>query len=231
MTAMQQDTGFWSRVLFDVRAKQLRQRHRRHVARGELAAYMGPVEWSQLQAVLVALGPRRMVEWGAGGGTRAVLAACNTLERYVSIEHDRGWYERLATQIHDPRLQLEHVAANLSEPPPVASEKAARERHEAWVDRCERDPEAMRDYVARPAQLIADVDLVLIDGRARSFCVVEGHRLLRPGGVLLIHDAQRPAYRAALDRVAGLCRPCRVPRAVGARPARAGAQARALMPA
>jgi len=162
---------------------------------------MGPVEWSQLRATVEALAPQSVVEWGAGGGTRALLEACPTIEHYVSIEHDRGWFERLRGAVRDERLELEHVAPNLPEPERNLLQKATRERYEAWVARCERDPDAMRDYVARPAQRIDSVDLVLVDGRARCFCLAEGYRLLRPGGVLLLHDAQRAEYRSALSQL------------------------------
>jgi predicted O-methyltransferase YrrM len=191
--------GLWRRALHDGRARRLRQQHRRHVAKGELEAYMGPVEWSQLRAVVEALAPRRIVEWGAGGGTRALLEVCASLERYVSIEHDRGWFERVQRAVRDERLSLQHVAPNLPEPERNLQQKAARARYAAWVSRCEQDPEAMRDYVARPAQLIDAADLVLVDGRARCFCIAEGFRLLRPGGVLLLHDAQRSEYRDAVS--------------------------------
>jgi len=190
--------GFWSRVLHDVRGKQLRQRHRRHVKRGELHAYMGPVEWSQLTALLVGLAPRCLVEWGAGGGTRELLALGASIERYVSIEHDFSWFERLRATVVDPRLQLEHVAPNLPEPGGDRRDAAQRQRYQAWVERCEREPAAMRDYVERPARLVPAADLVFVDGRARCFCLREGYRLLRPGGVLVLHDAQRPEYNAAL---------------------------------
>lgn len=190
--------GWWVRVSHELRAKRLRQQHRRHVARGELEAYMGPIEWSQLRAVVEALAPRRIVEWGAGGATRALLEVCVTLEHYISIEHDHCWFERVRSAVADPRLCLHHVAPNLAEPERKLQQKAARERHASWVDRCERDPDAMRDYVARPAAVIDAADLVLVDGRARCFCMAEGYRLLRPGGVLLLHDAQRREYRAAL---------------------------------
>ncbi len=193
--------GLWSRLLHDHRGKQLRQRHRRHVSSGELVAYMGPSEWSQVSAVVATLGPRRVIEWGAGGGTRALLEACPTLERYVSIEHDRTWFERLRQALPDERLQLEHVEPNWPEPDRNPRDGAARDRHRQWVASCERDPDAMRDYVARPGQRICGADLVLVDGRARCFCIAEGYRLLRPGGVLLLHDAQRSEYHAALSPI------------------------------
>lgn len=42
-----------------------------------------------------------------------------------------------------------------------------------------------------PATLGTSFDFVRVDGRARSLCVREGFELLRPGGVLVMQDAQR----------------------------------------
>ena len=41
------------------------------------------------------------------------------------------------------------------------------------------------------ATLGTSFDFVRVDGRARSLCVREGFELLRPGGVLAMHDAHR----------------------------------------
>jgi hypothetical protein len=37
-----------------------------------------------------------------------------------------------------------------------------------------------------------------VDGRARRFCLKAGWDLLRPGGVLVLHDAQRTDYHDVL---------------------------------
>jgi hypothetical protein len=37
-----------------------------------------------------------------------------------------------------------------------------------------------------------------VDGRARCFCLKEGFDLLRPGGVIVLHDAQRADYHDAV---------------------------------
>ncbi|MDW8362400.1 MAG: hypothetical protein RMK74_08360 [Myxococcales bacterium] len=55
------------------------------------------------------------------------------------------------------------------------------------------------DYVELPGRLGVRPDLVLVDGRARVHCMREGFCLLRSGGVLLVHDAQREQYGAALS--------------------------------
>ena len=164
--------------------------------------WMAPVELAQLHAVLLGLGPRSGLEWGAGGSTRWVLEQIPTLERYVSVEHDEAWHARVAGELDDPRLVLHHVAPNVE--PPFRTWRNRRERRSVlqWRLGCEHDPAWMADYVAHPRSLgLGPYDFVLVDGRARVFCIEEGYRLLRPGGVVVVHDGQRPEYAPVLDRL------------------------------
>lgn len=172
----------------------------------ELPVWMDPMELAQLRAVVETLQPARVLEWGAGGSTRELLASCAFIRRYVSIEHDPHWHARVRERVRDPRLELHLVEASEPEPKIVRGTRAEREARSAWRSRAETDPELMRAYIQRPLGLGAngeppEFDLVLIDGRARSQCVGVGAKLLRPGGVLVVHDAQRPEYHAALREV------------------------------
>lgn len=159
-----------------------------------LRVWMDDAEWSQLLAVMFTLQPRHGLEWGSGGSTRALLAACPFIERWVSVEHHRPWYQRVRASIDDPRLSLHHAPPDVAMPTDDADEQA----HVAWNASAEQDVSVLQSYVAWPATLGLVFDLVLVDGRARCHCIPEGFRLLRPGGVLVLHDAQRPAYHAAL---------------------------------
>ena len=60
----------------------------------------------------------------------------------------------------------------------------------------ETDASLLRSYVEFPASLGQSFDFVLVDGRARCFCMKAGFSLLRPGGVMVLHDAQRVEYHA-----------------------------------
>lgn len=160
----------------------------------DLPVYMDPGEFAQIRAIVETLAPKNCLEWGAGGSTRALLANCPFIERYVAVEHNRAWVEKVAKVVSDPRLSLQLVEPDGASPPPDASQ---RER-EAWDMRAETEPELMRSYVGFPRTLGITFDLVLVDGRARAFCLPEGFSLLRSGGVLLLHDAQREETRAAV---------------------------------
>lgn len=159
-----------------------------------LRVNMAGGEFAQLLAVMHALAAERCLEWGSGGSTRAVLEHCPFVQRYVSIEHDRAWYDRVRLQVPDPRLELHLVPPDGSLP---ARSLLGRKRH-AWNARAEIERPLFARYVDLPATLGVLFDLILVDGRARRFCLSAGWRLLRPGGVLVLHDAQRPQYHDVL---------------------------------
>lgn len=156
-----------------------------------LVPYMDPGEFAQLLAILETLAPARILEWGSGGSTKAILERCPFVERFVSLEHDRAWHERVRELVVDRRLEL-----HLVEP----DEPAPREpdAYKRFADRAEQVRDSFASYVDFPATLGTTFDFVLVDGRARSFCIAAGWQLLRPGGVLVVHDAQRPEYHPAL---------------------------------
>ncbi|MCB9506504.1 MAG: class I SAM-dependent methyltransferase [Myxococcales bacterium] len=167
----------------------------------DLPVFMNPIEFAQLATAAHAVAPKRVLEWGSGGSTAAMLRLLPTVESYVSIEHNREWFERVRSLVKDPRLDLRHAAP--SEPEPVISERLSRPKRtaalKAWFARCEDEPALMADYVALPGSIHTSYDFVLVDGRARNACMRAGYALLRSGGVMVIHDAQRPEYRETIE--------------------------------
>ena len=159
-----------------------------------LAIWMDPIELSQLRAIIETLAPRVCLEWGSGGSTQTLLESFPFIERYVSVEHNKEWHDKVKAQVTDPRLSLFHVAPDQ----PLELAKPSQKQLEAWDLRAELTPEVMASYVGLPRTLDLVFDFVLVDGRARNFCVREGYRLLRSGGVLVVHDAQREEYAAVL---------------------------------
>jgi hypothetical protein len=158
---------------------------------------MDPGEFAQLMAAVHAVGPRWFLEWGAGGTTREILTRSETIEKYVSVEHDRAWFKSVGEAAGgDPRLSLHLVEADV----PVENGAGDAERW-AYAMRAEKDPRMFASYIAFPRTLGLTFDFVLVDGRARSLCVVEGFSLLRPGGVLALHDAQRTEYHDAVKKM------------------------------
>ena len=168
----------------------------------DLPVWMHPIEFAQVIAVLATLAPTRIVEWGSGGSTRAWPSLVPRLSLLVSVEHHGPWYERVQATLHDSRVRygLCLPRAQDSEPtfPPTTPEEKTTYR--AWCDRCEEDPSIMADYIGYPASVADGVpfDIAFVDGRARVPCAAEALRILRPGGVVLVHDTQREEYHGPL---------------------------------
>jgi predicted O-methyltransferase YrrM len=165
-----------------------------HAKKDALPVNMATEEFGQLLAVLHALAPERCLEWGSGGSTRAVLEHCPFVKRYVSIEHDPLWYQRVRSGVTDPRLELHLVPPAES----VPAQSLLNLKRRRWNARAEIERPLFAAYVDWPATLNVLFDLVFVDGRARRFCLRAGWMLLRPGGVLLLHDAQRRPYHDVL---------------------------------
>lgn len=173
-----------------------------HEAAGDpkLPAAMHPIEFSQVLAVLHTLAPRRVVEWGSGGSTLAFPRRFPGIERWLSVEHNRAWQERVRDKVDDPRVVLELRLPTEPEPEMFeAGGGTTRPEYVAWAQRCEDDPAILRDYVHCPREHFDAVDLAFVDGRARVHCITAGWALLREGGMLVVHDAQRDVYRSALE--------------------------------
>ena len=141
-------------------------------------------------------------EWGSGFSTiyyAEYLRKKGVEFDWHSIDNNRTWYEKIKTKVRDKNLQS-NVALHLLEfvpfwekpkwnwgklPPPcgVFSPKTENEK----------------DYVRFPAHLNQDFHIIIIDARFRRHCIQTTKEVLSPGGVVIMHDAQKPHYHVGLD--------------------------------
>ncbi len=165
-----------------------------------MRVYMDAVEYSQITAAVTALQPQRVLEWGSGGSTVDFLKRYSSIETMVSIEHHPLWYEKVKAAATDPRL-LYVLKEGASEEPKAELFGFYRARRAAWRQRAETDRGVFKDYVEHPGALGMTFDFIFVDGRARNFCIEAGWDLLDRGGLMIIHDAQRAAYRETIARM------------------------------
>ncbi len=147
---------------------------------------MRPYEEDLLRDLLRSLRPMRCLEWGGGLSTLQFPALLPAGASWTSIEHDTGWAHTLAGLVAaqtDPQrtVQVRHV------PPDVAEFRG------------DGTAEEFRSYL-RAANEGAPYDLIFIDGRARAACLDAAWDLLAPGGIVILHDANRDAYLKATGR-------------------------------
>lgn len=108
-----------------------------------------------------------------GGGSTLWLLDRGCVVR--TVEHDRAWHADLMA-----RLQGRN-AVDLIE---------AGEDFSSYVDAIDSDPDR-------------SLDLVIVDGRERVRCGLAAREKVRPGGMLLLDDADRPRYQALHEALTG----------------------------
>jgi hypothetical protein len=141
-----------------------------------------------LEDLLLALarktGRLECLEWGAGGSTAHFthfLDSQGIDYRWLTLEHDREWFERVTATIGGNRkVQLRHFDIGPGDP------------HWKHV--------TMDKYVHYPGKLRRKFHFILVDGRKRRRCLIEAASAAKPSGIVALHDASRQYYHCAFDR-------------------------------
>lgn len=122
-----------------------------------------------------------VLEWGSGGSTvyfTKFLRDKGLSYSWLSLEYNKLWYEKIhdATKNdHAVKIALFDVGNTYLKQPDIP----------------------MNEYVEYPASLRKKYDVILVDGRKRRRCLIEALKLLKPGGVAILHDARRTYYHCA----------------------------------
>lgn len=120
-----------------------------------------------------------VLEWGSGGTTLWLADRLPERATLTSIEHHRAWHQRVSGAIGSrPGVQL-----ILAEPDGAVGKNATRS---------EEDAIGLDGYLSAPKH--RKYDVILVDGVARVDCMKRAKYLLKPGGVVFLHDAQRDWY-------------------------------------
>lgn len=107
-----------------------------------------------------------LFEFGSGNSTRYFAQHVGSI---TSVEHDRDWYEKVATTL------------------PANANLVFRDLVRGG-EYCKTATSSNRKY-----------DLIIVDGRDRVNCVRHSIDALKENGVLLLDDAQRSEYREAIE--------------------------------
>jgi len=140
---------------------------------------------------LLKFNPIDVLEWGSGGSTiyfsNFIIDKIGLLNlTWESIEYDLKWYlELVYYSMPQVRLHLfdEEVLRN-------DDRRALRNK-------------PMNEYVLFPKKLGKKYDVIFVDGRKRRRCLLEALELLKPGGIVLLHDAGREYYHCAMEKYNG----------------------------
>lgn len=136
----------------------------------------------------------RIFEYGSGASTLYWLHRGATL---TSIEHDPLWYAQVRRSLpHNAQVDYRLVQP---EPAPPADPADPTAYASAGMPGY-----SFKQYAAQIDALPdRSLDLVLVDGRARPACLAHALPKVRPGGLLILDNSDRPYYTARLaDRLA-----------------------------
>lgn len=131
----------------------------------------------------------RVFEYGSGAST---LFWLNRGAQVISIEHDLVWFTHLRNHIsRQSRLDLRFV-------PPVKGNDSNLDIADPY-DYASGDimykEYSFKQYVCSIAAFPDEYfDIVLIDGRARPSCIAHSVHKVKPGGILILDNAERPYY-------------------------------------
>lgn len=128
--------------------------------------------------------PKDVLEWGPGRSTKVILASAPDAE-ILTIEHNEKWFRKAESEFGThPNVEVRHRVLSMK-----GGRSTGYVNYPVW--------RAMED-----GQGLARYDLVFVDGRSRFDCLVAAKMLLRPGGVVMLHDAHRKNYMPAVETFA-----------------------------
>ena len=139
-----------------------------------------------IEGVLKKLKPKRCLEWGGGYSTLIFPQFAGQNTKWVSVEHNKDWAEKIKRINKNPNVTISHVPQNN---PSVGS---------LGEDETVINFEDYKDYLEFPSQF-ASFDFILIDGRARKYCLVEALDFSKKNSIVVLHDAERKQYHQALE--------------------------------
>jgi predicted O-methyltransferase YrrM len=173
-----------------------------HPARGPLAAERPFIPFTAIKWLERTLtSTMRVFEYGSGGST---LFFARKVRHVVSVEHDEPWYTLVIDALSAAGLGNVELLLR----PAGHSRQSCPDRgriivssHGRWTDM------SFENYVyAIDAIEDQTLDLVFVDGRARSACTQRALQKIRPGGWLVLDDSQRQKYREGISALQGYVR-------------------------
>ncbi len=129
-------------------------------------------------------------EFGSGNST---LFLASRIKKLISVEHDENWFNRVRARLEENRI--DNVDYHLITADKNHTCKLPRNSYEDYTMPPTDTSSFLKYYTSIRAYPDACFDFILVDGRARVNCVVESLMKLKPGGFLILDNADRLRYR------------------------------------
>jgi hypothetical protein len=142
----------------------------------------------------------KVFEFGGGGST---LFFARKAKELVTVEHDPEWFSALTDKMKTNTNVTWKSYLVLPEPAVAGVLDPSDPTHYSSEDE-KFSKKTFRAYASVIDQFPDDYfDLVVVDGRSRPSCTMHSLRKVRPGGLLLIDNADRQYYFKNVNHLLG----------------------------
>ena len=138
-------------------------------------------------------------EWGSGFSTTYYAEYLTKKGRdfeWHSIDNNRTWHEKVKSKINKKGLQS-FVRLYLKEFPPFWEKPGWSVPPPCGVFVPKSEDE--KAYINYPISLNDKFDIVIVDARFRRHCIQTARKVVKQGGIVILHDAQKLHYQIGLD--------------------------------
>jgi len=164
-------------TLIGIYAKGTKRKLLKFLGKESKDPYMKYKEIDFFKELLSSFQPKRCLEYGCGTSTPYYIEHLPTESQWVSIEHHKGWFDKISKEIDQPNLDLHFVDVEGNDPKTPAEDV----------------------YACFPAKL-APFDFILIDGIRRENCIEVAHDMLSEEGIVVVHDSNRSHYHPHIKK-------------------------------
>ena len=131
----------------------------------------------------------KVFEYGSGGST---LFYAKRVSEVISVEHDESWFLHLKSVINEKKI--ENVKLNLKIPVSYETLLNGQTPYKS-VHKKEYSEFVFNEYVNFIDSFEDNYfDMIVIDGRARPYCLKHSLSKLKPGGYILYDNFERKIY-------------------------------------
>lgn len=159
-----------------------------------------PIPWMTPAAIdiLHELLTKNMSGFEFGSG-RSTLFIAPRVKELVSLEHDQHWFKNIEAELKSKKLSNVQYVHILPANDPSKTIGYPKNNYENYIMPATPATCYTAYYSYIDQYPDASFDFIVVDGRARVECAQHAIPKLKPGGMLILDNAERLRYRAIHD--------------------------------
>ena len=143
--------------------------------------YMSKRATKEIEKIILKEGYKNCFEWGSGSST---LWLEQFMMSIVSVEYSKKWFDEVNKRIDKNKTALVFEAP----------QEDTGDKNEIKSKKKGYDKYSFKNYVST-INNFENFDLIIIDGRAREYCLENSIKCLNKNGLIVFDDTYRKRYR------------------------------------